>query len=57
MKYMLSVTVAVLLTAFYVRSASAQSSALTNADITRLVAMHVAKTEIPALNAGRANRL
>jgi hypothetical protein len=57
MKYMLSVTVAVLLTAFYVRSASAQSSALTNADITRLVAMHLAKTEIPALNAGRANRL
>jgi hypothetical protein len=48
MKYMLSVTVAGLLTAFSVHSASAQSSALANADVTRLVAMRVAKTKILA---------
>jgi hypothetical protein len=42
MKYMLRVTVAVLLTAFSVHSASAQVSALTNADVIRYVTtMHM----------------
>ena len=46
-----SVTVAVLLTAFFAQSASAQSPALTNADIARLVAMRVSdQTVIAVIN-------
>src|ERR1019366_810752 len=42
MKYMLRVTVAVLLTAFSVQSANAQVSTLTNADVIRYVTtMHM----------------
>jgi hypothetical protein len=53
MKYVFSVTVAVLLTAFSVQSASAQPTltALTNADVIRLVALRVSdQTVIAVIN-------
>lgn len=61
MKYMLSVTVAVLLTAFSVHSASSQVSTLTNADVIRFVAtMRMSEEVVIALineaTAGRATR-
>jgi hypothetical protein len=49
MKYVLPVTLAVLLTAFGVHSASAQVPTMTNADVTRLVAMHVSEQTVIAV--------
>ena len=49
MKYVFPLTVAVLLTAFSVQSASAQVSTLTNADVVRLVAMHVSDQTVIAV--------
>jgi hypothetical protein len=57
MKNMLRVTVAVLLTAVSVHSASAQAPALTNADVTRLVAVHVSdQTVIAAIHEAKATQ-
>jgi hypothetical protein len=49
MKYALTVTAAALLTGFGVQSASAQLFALTNADVTRLVAMRVSDQTVIAV--------
>ena len=49
MKYMLALTVAVLLTASSVHSVSAQAPALTNADVVHLVAMHVSDQTVIAV--------
>jgi hypothetical protein len=49
MKYVLSVIVALLLTALFAHSASAQLAALTNADVTRLVAMRVSDQTVIAV--------
>jgi hypothetical protein len=60
MKYVLQVTIAVLLTAFPVQSASAQAKliALTNADVIRLVGMRVPdQTVIAVINGAKATQL
>lgn len=49
MKYMLRVTVAILLTSFSVHSSSAQVRLFANADVTRLVAMHVSDQTVIAV--------
>jgi hypothetical protein len=57
MRHMLMVTVAALLMAFYAQSASAQLLALTNDDVTRLVAMRVSdQTVIAVIDEAQAKR-
>jgi hypothetical protein len=57
MKYMLPVPVAVLLTVCSVHSGSAQVLAFTNADVTRLVAMHVSdQTVIAVIHEAKATQ-
>jgi hypothetical protein len=57
MKHLLIVSAAVLFMAFFVQSASAQRLALTNADVTRLVAMRVSdRTVIAVIHEAQATQ-